>query len=528
MKTVVRPFSLALICLALAACGGGDSRNSIESTVGGGSVAGGGDLSQGGSGSETPGGGTGQSTALANMCASPRTGTDPATGAAYTDRPGTLENEKSWVRAWIDETYLWYDEVPTSLKASDYATPQAYFDVLKTPATTASGAPKDRFHYFLDTAAFQGDVAGTGSVGYGMEVAMLNALPPRDIRVAYVVPGSPAAAQGIVRGDRLIAMDGTDVGTGSADPLNAALFPTTAGESHSMVVTSNAGATRTVTLTAAVVASDPVMNVSTIPTAAGPVGYMQFNDHNELAETELVAAIEELKSKNVVGLVLDMRYNGGGLLGIAAELGYMIAGPGPTQGKTFERLVTNRKNPYGMTEEEANFPFQATAVGYSMTAGGALPNLGLSKVTVLSGPDTCSASESLVNSLRGVGIQVDLIGGTTCGKPYGFFPTDNCGTTYLAINFQGVNDKGFGDYGDGMAPTCTVADDFGHQLGDVNEARLAAALSFSATGICPAPSSSSGGSVLRKSTGTLVEGPYLRRNPLRENKRIDALLRPKT
>jgi len=526
MKSAVRPLSVVLICAALAACGGGgDSRHTIEST----GTPGNAELTpNGGSTGQNPDGtgGTGASKTLANLCANPRTGTDPATGVAYTDRAGTVDNEKSWVRAWIDETYLWYDEVPT-LSASGYSTPQDYFDVLKTPAKTASGADKDRFHYYMDTSAFQSATAGSGSVGYGMEVALISTLPPREVRVAYVIPGSPADTNGIRRGDKLVTLDGTDVASGSANALNEALFPSREGEDHTMEIVDNDGISRTVTLTSAVVVPQPVMNVSTIATTNGRVGYIQFNDHNEVAETQLADAIDQLKADGATELVLDMRYNGGGLVGVAAELAYMVAGPGPTTGKTFERLVTNRKNPYGLTDEESRFPFQATAVGYSMPPGKALPNLGLSKVTVLSGPDTCSASESVVNGLRGVGIKVDLIGATTCGKPYGFFPTDNCGTTYLAINFQGVNEQGVGDYGDGMAPTCSVADDFGHPLGDKNEARLAAALTLSETGACPAPSSSAGTSGLRKSTGPLVEAPYLRRDPLRDNKRIDGLLRSK-
>ncbi|MBS0454643.1 MAG: peptidase S41 [Proteobacteria bacterium] len=522
MKTAVRPLSVALVCAALAACGGGsDSHHTIDST----GTSGNAELTHESSSSGTTPDSGGPSIAMANQCARPRTGTDPSTGKPYPDTAGTLETEKSWVRAWIDETYLWFNEVPTTLKASDYATPQAYFDVLKTPLKTASGADKDRFHYFVDTASFQGDTAGTGSVGYGMEVALISSVPPRVVRVAFVTPGTPAAVNSIDRGDTLVTLDGVDVANGSADALNAALFPTNAGEAHTMVVTSNAGVTRTVTLTSAVVVPQPVMNVSTIATTNGLVGYLQFNQHNEVAETELADAINKLKALSVTELVLDMRYNGGGLLGVASELAYMVAGPGPTQGKTFERMVTNSKNPYGFTDAEANFPFQATAVGYSLPADQALPNLGLSKVTVLSGPDTCSASESVVNGLRGVGVKVDLVGSTTCGKPYGFFPVDNCGTTYLAINFQGVNAQGFGDYGDGMAPTCSVADDFNHDLGDRNEARLAAALTLSATGACPAPTGSSAGQGLRKSTGPLLESPYLRPNPLRDNKRIDGLLR---
>ena len=48
-------------------------------------------------------------------------------------------------------------------------------------------------------------------------------------------------------------------------------------------------------------------------------------------------------------------------------------------------------------------------------------------------------------------MQVVQIGATTCGKPYGFYPTDNCGTTYFTIQFRGVNAAGFGDYPDGFS-----------------------------------------------------------------------------
>ncbi|MNT07136.1 hypothetical protein D3C72_1418280 [compost metagenome] len=81
-------------------------------------------------------------------------------------------------------------------------------------------------------------------------------------------------------------------------------------------------------------------------------------------------------------------------------------------------------------------------------------------------------------------VQVNLIGGTTCGKPYGFYPTPNCGTTYFAVQFQGVNAKGFGDFADGMAPTCDVADDYQNPLGDPAEGMLAAALRYRSSGSC--------------------------------------------
>ena len=78
----------------------------------------------------------------AAKCATPRSGTDPATGQAYPDRQGSANDEKTWLRSWTDELYLWYREVPTNLDPANYATPIDYFNVLKTPLTTASGAPK--------------------------------------------------------------------------------------------------------------------------------------------------------------------------------------------------------------------------------------------------------------------------------------------------------------------------------------------------------------------------------------------------
>jgi len=500
MKSAGRLLPLALTCAVLAACGGGG----------------------GGGNPPANSAGIAPSSSVAGLCANPRSGTDPATGRAFTDRAGSLDTEKSWVRSWIDETYLWYDEVPVDLKASDYGTPQAFFAGLKTPLKTASGLSKDRFHFTQDTASYQSFIEDSASVGYGMELAVLRSAPPREVRVAYVAPGGPAAIAGLVRGDRLVTLDGADVASGAAATLNAALSPQRAGEAHSMVVSGTASGTRSVMLTAASVSTPPVMNVKTLPVAGGTVGYLQFNDHTEVAEAQLVAAIQQLKNLGATDLVLDMRYNGGGLLGVASELAYMVAGPAATQGRTFERLVTNRKNPYGLTTAQASYSFQSTALGYSTSAGQPLPYLGLSKVTVLTGPDTCSASESVINGLRGVGVQVDLVGNTTCGKPYGFFAQGNCGTTYFAINFQGVNAQGFGDYGDGMAPNCTVADDFEHALGDPQEARLAAALNLRAGGSCPAVS----GAGSQKAGGTLVESPYLRREPMREIKRVDPLMQP--
>jgi hypothetical protein len=417
----------------------------------------------------------------ANLCAAPRTGID-ASGVTFPDKQGTLQDEMKFLRGWIDTTYLWYDEVPTTVYMADYTNTLDYFAALKTPATTASGRLKDRFHFTYTTAEWDALNNASQNVGYGITWAANQSTAPRTWLAAIIEPGSPADKAGIVRGDLLADIDGVDfVNTTTAagiDTLNAGLSPAAAGETHTLTI-KRGTTTFDARMLAAVVTTTPVKNVKVIDTPTGKVGYLSFEDHNAVSEQQLINAITTLKAGGATDLVLDMRYNGGGLLYIASELAYMIAGP-TSAGKTFEQEIYNDK-----TAPDAPTPFMSTAYGFSARAGTALPYLGLKRVAVLTTADTCSASEAVINGLRGIDVQVDVIGATTCGKPYGFFPQDNCGTTYFSIQFKGANAKGYGDYADGMAPTCTVADDMTHALGDPSESLLATALTYRTSNTCP-------------------------------------------
>ena len=447
---------------------------------------------------------------FATQCVAPRTGIDPGTNKAYPDKPGNLLDELNWLRSWTNDLYLWFGEVADQNPAN-FSTDAAYFKVLKTTATTASGNPKDKFHFTYATSTWESLSQSGTSPGYGADFVILASSAPRNVLVGYTEPGSAAAGApaNLARGAKLLTVDGVDLVNAtdqtSVNTLNAGLSPQTVGESHTFsLVDQGATTPRTVTLVSANVTVTPVQNVHTIATLTGLVGYMLFNDHLATAEGELVTAFAQLQSAGVNDLVLDIRYNGGGYLDIASEVAYMIAGPTPTAGQTFELTQFNSK--YPTTDPVTGkaitaVGFHTTTQGFSTTAGQALPTLSLTRVFVLTGPGTCSASESIINSLQGVNVQVIQVGSTTCGKPYGFYPTDNCGTTYFSIQFQGVNAKNFGNYPDGFSPAntttvqgvsvpgCSVADDFTHALGDSAEGRLASALAYQATGVCPvAPS----------------------------------------
>ena len=490
LASVHKAVGCAVLALAAAVAGCGGSS--------GGSASGGGVGASAGGGSWRAGQFLPAST-FAGKCVNPRSGTDPQTGLPYNETRGTATDENNFLRSWSNDLYLWYNEI-VDRDPGQYTTPE-YFDLLKTPVITASGAPKDKFHFTYSTADWLALSQSGVEAGYGALWAVVANLPPRRVVVAYTEPGSPAAASAaFTRGAEVLRIDDVDVVNSTTqaeiDVFVAGLYPESTGEQHTFVTRDRFGAQRTVTLTSAAVTKTPVPVSNVLNFSGRRVGYLLFNDHILTAEQPLIAAINQMRTPIVDDLVLDLRYNGGGYLFLASELAYMIAGDARTSGQTFEKLQFNDKHPVDPFTGQAltPLPFLNTS-----SSNQPLPTLNLSRVFVLTGGTTCSASESIINALSGVGVQVVQIGSTTCGKPYGFYPEDNCGTTYFSIQFKGANAAGFGDYTDGFSPNnapgsggtrlsgCSVADDFNEALGAATEDRLNAALHQTIGGSCPAP-----------------------------------------
>ena len=493
-RTCLQPLAALVVSGLLAGCGGA-----------GGGGGGGGTLGPPASASGWVAGSFLPAASFAGKCMSPRGGTDPDTGQPYNEVLGTATDENNWLRSWSNDLYLWYNEI-VDADPGLTATPITYFDGLKTKAIAPSGRDKDRFHFTYPTTQWRQLSQSGVEAGYGVEWAVAASLPPRRIIVAYTEPGSPAtsAQPALERGEEVQSVDGTDVVQSNmqadVDRFVAGLYPGNTGELHTFTLRQpRTGVVRTVQLQSVAVTKTPV-RYSTVSTGTGTVGYMLFNDHIAPAEQQLVTAFDAMRTAHVSDLVIDLRYNGGGLLAIASQVAYMVAGAAATAGQTFEKYTFNDKHS-GINPVTGGaltpVPFFSTTLGFSTAGGAPLPTLDLRRVYVLTGASTCSASESIINSLRGINVDVIQIGSTTCGKPYGFYPQDHCGTTYFTVEFKGVNAMSFGDYTDGFSPNntpvvggtrgpgCSVADDFSYALGDPNEARFAAALAHRNTLACP-------------------------------------------
>ncbi len=191
-----------------------------------------------------------------------------------------------------------------------------------------------------------------------------------------------------------------------------------------------------------------------------------------------------------------------------------------TNGRVFEQLAYNDKR---NAKDGFAYSFRSTTSSGSQP----LPTLNLGRVYVLTQSGTCSASESVINSLRGIDVDVRLIGGTTCGKPYGFTAHDNCGVSYFPIEFRGTNAKGFGDYATGFVPGgagatgvagCQVNDDTNHLLGDTSEQMLRTALAYRSSGNLSCTVASGRPGPLSAAIGNTPKVNVMNRGPLRENR----------
>jgi len=119
------------------------------------------------------------------------------------------------------------------------------------------------------------------------------------------------------------------------------------------------------TLQAGPYATTPVRDAKVINDKGTKVAYLYFDSFIAKSEDALITAFKDFKTQGAEELIIDMRYNGGGLLFISSQLAYMIAGPSASS-KTFYKFVYNDKRssenetygfiPYAPTPENLSKP----------------------------------------------------------------------------------------------------------------------------------------------------------------------------
>jgi C-terminal peptidase prc len=384
-------------------------------------------------------------------------GATPAAAQSGPRNCGTL-SQNMFVRDVLDEYYLWYRELPR-LNPANFASPEAYLEAARYRPLDSS------FSYITSRAANEAFYGESQFVGFGFSTDTTGS----ELRVLQVFPESPAAEAGLSRGDRIIEIDGTSVidliRTGAIGGAFGASEP---GVTSTIVFQPVSGGERRATMTKRVVTIPTVSLTRTFRVDGRTVGYLMFRNFVNPSYEALDDAFAALRAAGATELVVDLRYNGGGLVDVAVHLASLVGGSA-TQGRVFATFQHNDKN---------------TALNEDLRFETAPPQtLNLGRLFVITTRASASASELLINSLR-PHLPVIVVGDATYGKPVGQYGFTFCDKVLAPVAFALVNSEGRGDFFGGIEPDCHAADDIQHQLGSAEEESLAEALAFIRTGSC--------------------------------------------
>ena len=388
----------------------------------------------------------------------------------------SLRARQDFAFAQLKEWYLFPDTLPTSLDPTPYADVPSYIDAL---TATARSQRKDRYFTYLTSIAQENAFYNSGSsAGFGFRLAT-DAAAQRAF-IAESFEGTPALAAGIDRGTEILAIgtSSTDLRTVSSiiaaegtGGVTNALGPSTAGTTRLLRITDAAG-TRNVSVTKADYELTPVSaryGAKVITDGGKQYGYVNLRTFINTADTPLRNAFAQFKAAGITNVIIDFRYNGGGLVSISEEIGDLLG----AARSTANVLDYTTFRPEKSSNNTTRF-FQPQAQSIAPT-----------KIAFIGTGGTASASELTINAqIPYLHANVGLIGTNTFGKPVGQIALDNaaCDDRLRVIAFATQNANRVGDYYDGLAAvveaSCQATDDLTHPLGDAQEASTRAALNF--------------------------------------------------
>lgn len=378
----------------------------------------------------------------------------------------TNDAQKQFVLDAMRDVYFWYTALPANVDLSQFATPEELLTALISfsPINPLTDEPIDRFS-FINSAEADAQFFGEGKFeGFGFSFRFEAA---DDVRFTRVFSGSPAdLVGGFARGQRIIALDGRSIADIQANEGVGVVF----GQSPlEFTIRGLDNIEFTVTVSHDIVTIDPLPQWGIIDMGGTPVGYVEFATFISTADPVFSTLFADFNAAGVSAVIIDMRYNGGGLVSTAELLGDYLGGFN-SNNLIFSKTLFNDKN----TGSNRTAFFQRL-----------VNSTNLSRLVVIATSGTASASEIVINSMEPYA-EVTIVGDTTFGKPVGQVGIQFCEKILRATAFETVNVLDQGDYFDGLPVDCPAVDDLTEVVGADTDPNLVTALAFLATGACPA------------------------------------------
>ena len=258
---------------------------------------------------------------------------------------GKYRSVNEWVAEYMKSRYLWNRAIENVSLDYSLCYDFFFFSILDGVAAQDEVNREDghwqgqkRMYYYsrLESDAPLSRTPGEAYVGSG--IYLLDATRLGDdyigIVVMVVIPGTPAAEAGLVRGDFITAVNGEEVTESNYQSLGQAVYDGAVDVTVNSVTWTDNGTTPVLTpkgnvqlgsatFTSPAIYMDKVVEIEESDKKAGYLLYMGFDvDYDE----ELIAAFDRFRAQNVTDLILDLRYNNGGDVLSSTVLGTLIAG----------------------------------------------------------------------------------------------------------------------------------------------------------------------------------------------------------
>ncbi len=333
-----------------------------------------------------------------------------------------------WIYSTMVDNYLWYDEIEDKPKESyDFgADPEDFFNSLlslKDGKVFQEGQSHTYFSYIEEKREKTKSVSDIEpTYGYEFMIYYVNS-SYYYARVLYVLPNSPAAEAGLKRDDWIIGINTKNNIKNPSVFFEGGVTTFSIGETkEGSVLPVDNGATITMPM-ARIIQNNPFLLDTVYHIGNKTIGYLVYNHFSSEGEgmttgvydTQMKTIFANFKAKGVNEFVLDLRFNGGGLVSSAVLLSSLLA-PSKALGQIFCKLTYNDKQKYRPEYNEQKFDNKVSSY-----------NLNLSRLYVLTGRYTASASEAVINGLIPYMEKqnVYLIGDQTVGKAVGSNPYED-------------------------------------------------------------------------------------------------------
>lgn len=159
------------------------------------------------------------------------------------------------------------------------------------------------------------------------------------LTITSPIPGSPAEKAGLKPGDKIIKINGEDM-TGVDPEVARSKVLGPAGSSVHLTVQRSGEAQP---LEVDVKREKIVVKTATGKMLDNGIGYIQLTTFGENTGAELKDALKEIMAQKPKGIILDLRYNGGGYLQTAVEVASQFLDDGPV---LYEQYGDGQKKSY--------------------------------------------------------------------------------------------------------------------------------------------------------------------------------------